>query len=319
MRQRIASLLQLSLLHGGRVVLNVDKRRLIMRKAQKNAMTTRTYSVSLPMMDQNGMEERRIWLRDNGAVHGAHGPVQIKAKRVDDHSAGDSINSKIIHFQRHGQGYHNLLYRVLEQNDRKVTDIYSSDPVTNPFVRPEIVDCPLTELGRSQCLEQRQSTVVELSLKPELVIVSPLHRAVQTAQITFQDALDNVAIPFVAHEACREELGILTCNKRRPLSETQREFPKIDFSLLDSEQDSLWNSNARESPLDQSKRIYDFLVDYVQHRPQKEIAIVGHSAWLFTMCNAVIDCGADADLTSWFGTAEIRSLQLTWTDDTHAS
>jgi broad specificity phosphatase PhoE len=286
---------------------------------------TRTYSGSQPL-SQHFVEERRQWLRTNGAVQGAHGPVKIQAERIafshtsddeasirsDDH---EGKNFKIIHFQRHGQGYHNLLYRVMQENDRAVTDIYGSDPVANPFVRPEIVDSPLTELGRAQCAEQRQAVVAEYDLTPQLVIVSPLHRALQTAQITFQDSLD-AAIPFVAHEACREELGILTCNKRRPLSETKREFPNIDFSLLESgEEDTLWNPLEREAAHDQSKRIYDFLVDFVQHQPQREIAVVGHSAWLFTMCNAVIDCGDDDDLISWFGTAEIRTVKMTWGGD----
>jgi broad specificity phosphatase PhoE len=278
----------------------------------------RTYSVSQPL-SQHFVEERRQWLHTNGAVQGAHGPVKIQAERIafasirsDDH---EEKNFKIIHFQRHGQGYHNLLYRVMQEVGLEVTDIYASDPVANPFVRPEIVDSPLTELGRAQCAEQRQAVVDEYDLTPQLVIVSPLHRALQTAQITFQDSLD-ADIPFVAHEACREELGILTCNRRRPLSETKRDFPNIDFSLMDSgEEDTLWNPLERESPHDQSKRIYDFLVDFVQHQPQRELAIVGHSAWLFTMCNAVVDCGDDDDLISWFGTAEIRTVKMTWGDD----
>jgi hypothetical protein len=87
--------------------------------------------------------------------------------------------------------------------------------------------------------------------------VSPLHRAIQTAQITFEDFRGKVPFSFVAHEACREELGLLVCNKRRPLSETIREFPNVDFSLVTSgEEDALL------SPETSSKFIVIIGVEY---------------------------------------------------------
>jgi len=284
----------------------------------------------------NMVEERKVWLEAHGAMEGVHGSFQIRAELVHDldatraellkqeeestTSSSNKKNSKLVHFQRHGQGYHNLIFRVLEENGLPITDIYNQDPNQNPFVKTEIRDSPLTELGRLQCQEQR-TNVQTLGLKPELVIVSPLHRALLTAQLTFQDAImsdENGGVPFVAHSACREELGILTCNWRRPLSETKQEFPLVDFSLLqeEGEEDTLWSPTEKEAATDQSQRIYDFLVDYLRVQPQQEIAVVGHSAWLFTMCNAVMDCGNDdEELASWFGTSEIRSMKLTWWEE----
>ena len=282
-------------------------------------MSPRSYSsTSLTMSNSNNnlanmVEERKIWLEAHGAMEGINGSYKIRAELVKDvNKIIVGPNSKIVHFQRHGQGYHNLIYRMLEENGLAITDIYNPDPKINALVKPEIRDSPLTELGRSQCVEQR-GNVKRLGLKPELVIVSPLHRAILTAQLTFMDAMDS-GIPFVAHSACREELGILTCNWRRPLSETRREFPQVDFALLEMEgdEDSLWSPTNKEAASHQSQRIYDFLVDYVRVQPQMEIAVVGHSAWLFTMCNAVVDCGDDDELTSWFGTSEIRTVKLTW-------
>lgn len=254
-------------------------------------------------------------LRKSGAALGSQGPIKIRAEKVSPTEKDKKLyigeSCKIVHFQRHGQGYHNLLYLVLKDNGVELEDIYKNDPVKNPFVRPEIVDSPLTEHGRTQCMEQRKSYASKLN--PELIIVSPMHRALQTAQITFRDF---GSVPFVAHELCREELGLLTCNRRRPLSDTKKEFPDIDFSLLDQiDEDKLWNPDERECPSDKSKRIYDFLVHFVLERPEQEIAIVGHSAWLFNMTNAVVDCGDDVELSSWFGTAEIRSMKLTWDKD----
>ncbi|CAJ1959248.1 unnamed protein product [Cylindrotheca closterium] len=285
----------------------------------------------------NMVQERKVWLEAHGAMEGIQeGAYQIKAELVDQRHLENlqlTPNSKLIHFQRHAQGYHNLIFRILEENGLPITDIYNPDPAVNPFVKPEIRDSPLTELGRSQCLEQRIK-VEKLGIKPELVIVSPMHRALLTALLTFSqpprdhdtthndthsdthNENENDAGPsFVAHSGCREELGILTCNWRRPLSETQIEFPQVDFGSLlatEGDEDSLFNLTEQENPTHQSQRIYDFLVDYLRVQPQSEIAVVGHSAWLFTMCNAVIDCGDDEELTSWFGTSEIRSMILTW-------
>ena len=42
--------------------------------------------------------------------------------------------------------------------------------------------------------------------------------------------------------------------------------------------------------------------------------MVGHSAYFFNMCNAVLDCGDDEEIKKWFGTSEIRSLVLTFDD-----
>eukprot|EP00537_Pseudo-nitzschia_pungens_P005412 CAMPEP_0172360382 /NCGR_PEP_ID=MMETSP1060-20121228/4413_1 /TAXON_ID=37318 /ORGANISM="Pseudo-nitzschia pungens, Strain cf. cingulata" /LENGTH=383 /DNA_ID=CAMNT_0013082359 /DNA_START=92 /DNA_END=1243 /DNA_ORIENTATION=- len=238
------------------------------------------------------------------------------------------ITTKIVHFQRHGQGYHNLLGDVLRDAGIR-PDIFSADPTINPWIRPEIVDSPLTELGKRQCEEQRAGASL---LKPQAVVVSPLLRAVQTAKLTFADydcgtvnanandnANDNTninanenSIPWIAHEGCREELGYLVCNKRRPLSEIRADFPDLQYPPGMAEEDVLWNPSAFESETAKGNRIYDFLVNFLAERPERNLAVVCHSAWLAAMCNDVLDCGGDENLTSWFGVSEIRSVKLTF-------
>jgi len=118
-------------------------------------------------------------------------------------------------------------------------DLNETDPEKNPLLLPHVIDAPLTEKGVQQCLERR---AMASKFNVELIIVSPLVRALQTAQITFGDHLppnvdrrsnnnnNNNAVKWLAHEGCREELGLLLCNQRRPLSETKAEFPHVDFS-----------------------------------------------------------------------------------------
>jgi phosphohistidine phosphatase SixA len=172
------------------------------------------------------------------------------------------------------------------------------------------------------------------------VIVSPLVRAIQTAKITFQQYYPTTAasnkdddIPWIAHEACREELGLLVCNQRRRRSEIVAEHPEIDYQFIEHEEDVLWETlgggggggaNAspprrrRESVVEKTNRIYDFM-KFLQGRDEDEIVVVGHSAWLFYMLNAgVVECendGNDKDLASWFLTSEVRSMCISFSDN----
>ena len=228
-------------------------------------------------------------------------------------------NTKIIHFQRHGQGFHNLICDIWREKGLPI-DFDSSDPDLNPVIRQEFLDPPLTETGRQQCMDKREQCSL---LNPELVIVSPLARCIETAKLSFQDHIpeDNNAnanadadanIPWVSHEGCREELGLLVGNKRRPLSSIKRDHPFIDFSPIEHDEDVLWDeygTTRRETLLEKSKRIYEFLVDFVQEREEKEIAIVCHSAYLFTLLNAVMDI-EEEDLRYWFLTSEVRSMRV---------
>jgi hypothetical protein len=226
----------------------------------------------------------------------------------DDNNEG-YLATKIIHFQRHGQGYHNLIGEMYRDMLGKAINIDDKDPSTNPFIREETLDSPLTEKGRLECAARRTEASL---LSPQVVIVSPLHRAIQTSILSFADHMPRVK--WIAHEGAREQLGWLQCNKRRALSQTKLEFPNVDFSemLHTGDEDCLWDPTERESPQAETERIYKFLTDFIMDRPEQELAVVGHSAWLFTMCNAVVDCGDDDLLKSLFQTSEIRSMRLSF-------
>ena len=271
--------------------------------------------VSLQIAQTMGWANYKETLREAGAMD-IERPIKIKAQKIEDITTGlieeesNLITSKVIHFQRHGQGYHNLLGDITRSFGVDI-EIDGTDPQNNPFVRPEIRDSPLTHFGRSEAMT-RQSEVKSLGMTPEVVIVSPLHRAIQTALITFESC-HNEGIPFVAHEGCREQLGLLTCNKALPLSQTKVDFPTVDFGLIShGEDDSLWSPKERERPIPESNRVYNFLTEFLMHRSEEELAVVCHSAWLFSMCNTVVDCAGDETLESWFGTSEIRSLKLSF-------
>lgn len=244
-------------------------------------------------------------------------PITIRASNVNNGStatlsdSSSSVITKLIHFQRHGQGYHNLLGDIHRETTGNPIQVDDPDPKNNPFVRPEIYDSPLTQQGRQECATRRQQAS---KLSPEVIIVSPLHRAIQTALISFSDHCTGgeQAIPMIAHEGCREQLGFFTCNKRLPLSQTINDFPLVDFThVTPGEEDTLWNPHERELPVDESNRVYDFMM-FLMNRPEKEIAVVGHSAWLFNMCNTVLEFDDDEGIQPWFLTSEIRSMQVSF-------
>ena len=297
----------------------------------------------------------------NEGVLGISRPITILGKRHHAENAAPYGNReednrkrihKIIHFQRHGQGYHNLICDILREERKGSIDFDSSDPMVNPMVRMEVLDPPLTYLGivqsqarrldsilsstvddgdhyhpdRTQNLATQAESCTRYKVSPQLVIVSPMLRCLQTAQYTFQDFYPHdpsCKIPWIAHEGCREELGLLVGNKRRCRSEIMLEYPEIDFSHVMYEDDVLWENHhertqnndngvttiGRESLLQQSERIYSFLTEFVAQRPETDIAIISHSAYLFTMLNAVVTV-EEEDLQSWFLTSEVRTMEL---------
>lgn len=232
--------------------------------------------------------------------------VLVKAYSLDDPNAPMSGDIKTVHFVRHGQGFHNLMADIAKKEGREWVNFSKSED--NPYFMSEILDAPLTEKGRQQAL-LLQPTVQMMKDQPELIAFSPNCRALQTGMLVFESLAGKV--PFVAHEMIREENGVHLCDKRRPKSRQQHEFPKIDFSLLETEDDEMFLSARRESKVEVARRVYNFL-EWLQSRPEKHVGVASHSAWLLTAFNANLKC--DESLKGWFHTGEMRSAILEFVD-----
>ena len=248
---------------------------------------------------------RDVYIRGEPVVDASSSVATEQESTTTTSPDPSAVVTKTIHFQRHGQGYHNVICEMWRELGKPV-DLDSQDPILNPMKRLEVMDAPLTEIGRQQCLAR---TAQASQLNPQIVVVSPLLRTLQTAELSFSAHRKN-GIPWVAHEKCREDLGVLVCNQRQRTSQIQSVYPKVDFSLLVDEHDVLFLPNRHETSLEKANRVYDFLL-YLRDLPQTEIAVVTHSAWLFNMCNAVMDIPDDS-LSSWFLTSEIRSMQVSF-------
>jgi broad specificity phosphatase PhoE len=227
-------------------------------------------------------------------------PLCIKAFALSVAPTGDNV--KTVHFVRHGQGFHNLMADIACASGRTWTQ-FSHTP-ENPYVMPEILDAPLTEKGRQQALVL-QPKVRAFEEQPELIVLSPNCRALQTGSIVFEHLIGTV--PFLAHEMVREESGVHSCDKRRPKSRQEMEFPMIDFSFIETEEDSIFDEERRESKLEVGERIYTFL-EWLSSRPETNIGVASHSGWLLTLFNGI--CESDESLKAWWQTGEMRSVRL---------
>jgi broad specificity phosphatase PhoE len=235
-------------------------------------------------------------------------PLLVKAFAMDDPNAPSvqepSTIVKVVHFVRHGQGFHNLMADMFRA--RGVEWEQYTHTKENPYVLPELVDAPLTEKGRQQAYAL-QPTVQSLQPQPELVVFSPQCRALQTGVMVFAHLCGKV--PLLAHEMVREENGVHVCDMRRPTLKQAQEFPMVNFELLESEEDAIFQKDRRETKLEVGSRIYKFF-EWLSERPECHVAVVSHSGWLFTLLNACCECGDDASLKSWFQTGEMRSVKL---------
>ncbi|KAM7266575.1 hypothetical protein ACFE04_004472 [Oxalis oulophora] len=228
---------------------------------------------------------------------------------------------KTIHLVRHAQGVHNV-------EGEKNHDNYKSE---------SLFDAHLTPLGWQQ-VDNLHKHVQQSGLlnKVELVVVSPLLRTLQTAVGVFggegyTDGIDapplmvenagesnRAAIsslnspPFLAHELCREHLGVHWCDKRRSVTEYKPLFPAIDFSQIETDDDSWWVLEVREKNEEVAARGLKFL-NWLWTRKEKEIAIVSHSGFLYhTLAAFGNDChpSVKSEICTHFANCELRSMVL---------
>ena len=127
--------------------------------------------------------------------------------------------TKTIHFIRHAEGQHNEA-NAAAGDDTPVT--FSTPGAWN------YMDAYLTQHGISQCIKARE--ILLHGVSPQLVVVSPFTRTLQTAHIMFSGK----GAPFLVHDLCKERSGMFTCDKRRSKTEIINEFGPVYETTQDS-------------------------------------------------------------------------------------
>lgn len=173
---------------------------------------------------------------------------------------------KTIHLIRHAQSQHNA--RVLEVPDENIARM-----------DPGLRDARLTPLGH----QQAQSLAPEISnlLEIELVVTSPLTRAIQTTLAAFA----NHPAPKIVEHLHREHQDSF-CDIGRSPAQLKAEFPMLEFDHLD---DPWWEvaldhegPYLRETMASLQLRVATFS-DWLAARPEQTIAVVGHGTFLRTL------------------------------------
>lgn len=135
---------------------------------------------------------------------------------------------------------------------------------------PMIFDARLTEKGVAQA-KQARAAVHDLGI--QLVIASPLSRALQTARLIFGGA-----VPIKVTAGVRERL-IHSCDVGRSPAALQADFPELSFDQLEN----VWWDHGQENALGYTvepqdifaRRIREFAKSLGPIYP-RPIAVVGH-------------------------------------------
>lgn len=221
-------------------------------------------------------------------------PCQMSSIRVTPYERDSQAkpHEKIIHFQRHATGWHNV------HGEKKKTE----------YLREDLEDATLSDGGLTECA----AVPDESAGGAQLLLVSPMRRTLQTATLSFPHLVGQV--PWLALECLREVTGMHPCDRRLPIPEHMETHPHVDFSLVEDEHDPLYqkytDANTREPDEDVMIRCADFLA-FLQKREESEIVVCTHSAYLRVLFNHIFSDQAPDHKTK-YANCEIRSYLVSF-------
>lgn len=213
------------------------------------------------------------------------------------HTDFPTRQSKIVHFCRHAQAYHNInhTYRNIQNLDARLTTA-------------GMVQCQSLAGRISKAEVNREPYLHHLRENVELIVTSPLTRCIQTTLHSFEPVLNRKGgkppPPVLAHDLIRETVNYI-CDRRRTRSEIQRDFtcpttqrPLVDLSHVATEHDDIWERYEKRLGNDESytmhresaelhvvaDRARDFLT-WLAQRPEKHVLVCSHAAFLRCLWN----------------------------------
>lgn len=170
-------------------------------------------------------------------------------------------------------------------------------------------DSRLTELGKSQASALRPTME---KYKLDVVLVSPLSRAILTGLLAIPEGP-----PFIIEDSIRERIGTHPCDQRRARAAIKADFPTVDVSTLEHEEDEKW-SPEREPMPDLIARANNFCYA-TKARKETAIAIVTHNDFLTALLFDSDLQLADPALRIKFGNAQHLPIVLTWAPKAEAA
>lgn len=147
---------------------------------------------------------------------------------------GTKLPPKTIYLVRHGQSTHNahaFAERGVDLNDACY------------------IDAELTDLG----VQQAKEIAPEIgTLNPELIVTSPMRRAIQTCLYATSDLPKG--IPIAVNQHCRERLAY-SCDIGSPASALEQLFPLLDFGSLEPKEAWWWTKEGKPGSVENSLQL----------------------------------------------------------------
>lgn len=224
--------------------------------------------------------------------------------------APPAANVKRVHFLRHGQAMHNPRAEAARHGDPPC----SFDEFLQLMKEDDAFDADLTELGRAQASGAAQTPLgAKVDASVQLVVSSPLSRAIDTAMLVLPRATAQGPTKFLAHDDLRERSGWMLNAKRRTRTELASKYPGCDItSYLPDDEDTLWKEEELEDPIDTAERGFRFLC-WLSKRPETDVAVVAHGGLFHYLLNSLKPRVVASDAAAQrFGNCELRSLLMVW-------
>lgn len=216
---------------------------------------------------------------------------QSKITKLVNHRP-DGVDYKVIFIARHGQGYHNV---AESKYGTPLWDCYWSEKTTdgNLVWGP---DARLTSLGQAEARVAQRAWNRELrdhAPLPELFILSPLSRSIETMLITgvWKHYRSKLRPSVLVKEKWRENIGLHTCDKRRSRQEIAQDFGDVvEFEDGFTDLDLLWTTSLQETNRQLDNRILQAVTSVFRDpisRNRTYISITAHSGVISSLLRVV--------------------------------
>jgi broad specificity phosphatase PhoE len=179
---------------------------------------------------------------------------------------------RFVHLIRHGQSTFNAHYEATGED-------------------PLYFDARLTERGRRQVAKARELYADRVY---DVVLVSPLTRAIETAHGIFGDRF-----PIEISDLHRE-WQISSCDIGRSLAELRQDYPLVDFGAL---RDLWWRHDLPVGtlgfPQETEEHLFERVAAFktmIAARPEDRIAVVGHGDFFRRLIGRQLD---NCELAEW--------------------
>ena len=189
-------------------------------------------------------------------------------------SNNSSNSSKDVWILRHGQATHN------PRAEQASHEGCSHETFLKLMKEDDSLDPPLTKIGKQQAQSVHDKYGHHYHNTIELVVSSPLSRAISTADLALPPSRQSNRI---CCEHFREINGWFLNARRRSLSELNELFPHWNFEHLQHPEDVHWTEHEIEESQKCGERGFQGF-KWLLERPEKNILLVAHGAILrYTM------------------------------------